>query len=365
MNRTALSQSVRRYRHPVAVIGVVLVVVAWITSGVLTREPPRPAPEREPRPTAVTVTEQSAQPVEHLLVLQGRVEPDVRVRVRAETAGQVAEWYRERGAVVSAGDELARLRMDDREAKRRQAVARVRGRENDFEAVQRLHRAGHVSRTELEAAEAELEAARAELEAVELDIRNTRITAPVAGVVNQRLAERGDFVSRGDPVAEIVDNDPLVAVVQVAQHQIARVRAGQPGRIRFLDGRGAEGEVRFVSAVAEPGTRTFRVEVEVPNPDGALPSGLSAGVEIPTDKVAAHKVSPAVISLDDAGRVGVKTVDPDERVAFHPVAVVRTAADGVWVTGLPDPARIITVGQGFVSAGEPVRAQTGRTAEAP
>ncbi len=360
-----LRERLRGLGRLAAVAGVLALVVIWIASGVLTREPPQPAPEREPTPTAVTVVEQRAEPVERILVLQGRVEPDVRVQVRAETAGQVAEWFRERGGAVAEGDELARLRMDDREARRRQAVARVRGRESEFEGVRELHEDGLASRTELEAAEAELEAARAELEAVELDIRNTRITAPVAGLVNQRLAERGDFVSRGDPVAEIVDNDPLVAVVQVAQHQIGRLRTGQPGRIRFLDGRRAEGEVRFVSAVAEIGTRTFRVEVEVPNPGGELPSGLSAGVEIPTDEVAAHKVSPAVIGLDDAGRVGVKTVDDDNRVAFHPVEVVRTAADGVWVTGLPERSRIITVGQGFVSAGEPVRPHPERAAEAP
>ncbi len=345
----------RRYGRPAAVAGVILVVVAWIASGVLTREPARQPEDRDPQPMAVAVVEREAEPVERLLALQGQVEPDVRVIVRAETAGQVAEWQVSRGATVTAQDELASLRMDDREARRRQAIARERGLESDYDAKRQLFEEGHIPRTELEALEAELEAARAEREAVELDIRNTRIRAPVSGVVNQRLAERGEFVARGDPVAEIVDNDPLVAVVQVPQHQIARVRPGQEARIRFLDGRRAGGEVRFVSTVAEPGTRTFRVEVEIPNPDGALPSGISAGVEIPTEEVKAHKLSPAVVGLDDAGRVGVKTVDDNDRVVFHPVSVIRADPDGVWVTGLPERVRVITVGHGFVTAGEHVR----------
>ncbi|WP_018863812.1 efflux RND transporter periplasmic adaptor subunit [Thioalkalivibrio sp. ARh3] len=340
-------------------LGVLVLVILWIASGMLGREVDDAPPAVDRQPLAVAVTELEAEPVERLLVLQGRVEPDLRVMVRAETAGQVAEWEVARGARVAADEPLARLRMDDREARRRQAIARLRGAESEYEAAQRLHDQGHVSRTQLEAREAEREAARAELEAIELDIRNTRIVAPVAGVVNQRLAERGDFVARGDPVAEIVDNDPLLAVVHVPQHQIGRVEPGQAARIRFLDGRRAEGEVRFVSRVAEVGTQTFRVEVEVPNADEALPSGISAGVEIPTETVAAHKLSPAWMGLDDNGRVGVKTVDDEDRVVFHAVEVIRAATDGVWVTGLPERAQVITIGHGFVTPGETVRPRPG------
>ena len=338
-------------------LGVVVLVVAWIASGMIGREADEAPEATDPRPMSVAVTELAAEPVERLLVLQGRVEPDQRVMVRAETAGQVAEWAVARGATVVEGDLLVQLRMDDREARRRQAIARLRGAESEYEAAHRLHEQGHVSRTQLEAREAEREAARAELQAIELDIRNTRITAPVAGVVNQRLADRGEFVGRGDPVAELVDNDPLLAVVHVPQHQIGRVESGQRARIRFLDGRRAEGEVRFVARVAEPGTQTFRVEIAVPNPDSALPSGISAGVEIPTETVVAHKLSPAWMGLDDDGRVGAKTVDDAGRVVFHGVEVIRAAADGVWVTGLPERARVITIGQGFVTAGEQVQAQ--------
>ncbi len=350
-------QGLRAQSRLFIALGILILVVVWIVSGMLGRETEEAPRASDPQPMAVAVTALTAEPVERLLVLQGRVEPDLRVMVRAETAGQVAEWAVARGARVAGGDELANLRMDDREARRRQAIARLRGAESEYEAAQRLHDQGHVSRTQLEAREAEREAARAELEAVELDIRNTRIVAPVAGIVNQRLADRGDFVSRGDPVAEVVDNDPLLAVVHVPQHQIGRVEPGQPARIRFLDRRRAEGEVRFVSRVAESGTQTFRVEIAVPNPDEALPSGISAGVEIPTAVVQAHKLSPAWMGLDDAGRVGVKTVDAADRVVFHAVEVIRAAADGVWVTGLPEQARVITIGHGFVTDGERVRPQ--------
>ncbi len=338
-----------------AVAGIILLAVVWIASGVLTREPPEPIEAPEWAPMRVLVEHRMAESVEQVLILQGRIEPDLRVMVRVETAGQLERWAVVAGTVVEPGDELAILAMDDREARRRQAIARLRGRQSEFQATQRLVEDQHVPEIDLEVAEAELEAARAELEAIELEIRQTRIRAPIPGVLEQRLAERGEFLSIGDPAAEVISNDPLLAVVQVPQHQIGRVSLGLPARIRLADGRRVEGVVRFVGSVAAPETRTFRVEIEVPNPDRALPSGISARVEIPTDTVLAHRVSPATVSLDQAGRVGVKTVDADNRVEFHVIEVVRTEPEGVWVTGPPERMRLITVGQGFVMAGEAVR----------
>lgn len=352
----------RRSRRLLAVAGLALAAIVWILSGVVTRDAPVPATAHEPEPMAVAVETRQAEDIEQVLVLQGQVEPHMRTTVRAETAGQLAEWLLPLGADVRPGDVIAQLRMDDREARRQQAIANLRDKEAERAATRRLVEQGASPRIQLEASEAAVAAAEAQLRAIELEIDNTRIQAPVEGVINQRIAERGDFVSVGGGVAEIVDNDPLLGVVQVPQHQIERVERGQVARLRFLDGRGAEGEVTFVASVAQPGTRTFRVEITVPNPDLGFPSGISAGVEIPTREVRAHRVSPALISLDDAGRVGVKTVDDDDRVAFHPVQVVRTAPDGVWVTGLPDVARLITVGQGFVATGQRVRPRAADTA---
>lgn len=354
----SVTSVVRRHSRLLGVILLALLAIAWIASGVLTRTPPELADSTGAEPVTVAVEARRAERVERIVSLQGDIEPHQRIRVRAETAGQVAEWDVALGAEVDKGERLARLRMDDREARRQEAIARLRDRQSERDATARLVADGAAPPLRLDAREAEVAAARARLEAVELDIQNTRIRSPIAGTLNERIAEQGDFVSVGAAVAEVIDNDPLVGVVQVPQHQIERIETGQRARLRFLDGRRAEGRVQFVSRVARPGTRTFRVEVEVANPDGALPSGISAEVEIPTRAVDAHKISAAAISLDDAGRIGAKTVNADDRVVFHPIEVVRTAPDGVWVTGLPDRIRLITVGQDFVSAGERVRPRT-------
>ena len=116
----------------------------------------------------------------------------------------------------------------------------------------------------------------------------------------------------------------------------------------------AEAELRYIASEADPVTRTFKVEFEIPNPDGALVSGISAALNIPVRFVSAFRLSPAQLSLSNSDRLGIKIVNEQDQVEFLPVQVIRSSADGVWISGLPDGARIITVGQGFVQAGDKV-----------
>lgn len=337
-------------------VGVLVLVVAWIGSGVILREERADEPETEPveRRTTVAVRLSEAQPVERLLVLQGDLQPEQVVRVRAQTNGEIEAWHVPLGAVVEPGDELARLDLDERLSQRRQAQARLNVAEHQLRATRQLVEEGYEPEIRLESAQAELEAAQADLTAIEEEINRTRIRSPIPGRVDQRIALQGDFVSIGGEVARIVNNDPLRAIVQVPQHSIDRVEVGLQARVNIFGHGLVEGRVTFVSSLADPATRTFRVEVKVPNPDQRLPAGTSAEVVIPTETVPAHKVSPAIIGLDDEGRVGVKTVDGENRVQFHVIAFVRAERDGVWVGGLPEQARIITVGHGFVRPGEVV-----------
>ena len=124
----------------------------------------------------------------------------------------------------------------------------------------------------------------------------------------------------------------------------------------MVTGRVAEAELRYVASEADPVTRTFKVEFEIPNPDGSLVSGITASLTIPVRFVSAFQLSPALLSLDRSARLGIKIVNQQNRVEFLPVSVIRSSADGVWIAGLPEGTRIITVGQGFVVPGTMVDA---------
>jgi multidrug efflux system membrane fusion protein len=267
----------------------------------------------------------------------------------------VAEVVAAEGSRVGDGELLVRLAMDDRRARLREAEALVAQRQSELAAAEQLGESGYQARVRVEEAEAALAAARARLAAIREDIGHTEVRAPFAGYLEERRAEAGDFLTTGSPVATVADLDPLVVSVRVAQQRIGQLGEGTEAEIRLADGRSLTGTVRYLARTADADTRTFRVEVAVPNPDAAVRAGLSAEVRIPLGQVSAHFLSPALLTLDDDGRLGVKAVTADDRVAFHPVELVRAEADGVWVTGLPESARLITVGQGFARAGERVR----------
>jgi multidrug efflux system membrane fusion protein len=335
---------------------VVVVIAAWMASGYIGAGGAAATARREPPPvplTTVQVRESVAQTVVRRLESQGEAIADRAVELRAETTGRVVEVLAERGAVVSEGDPIVRLSMEDRQARLERAQAVLAQREADYEAARRLGNQGLQAQTLVSEAYAALQTARAELAAIEEEIADTVIRAPFDGVINARAVEVGDYLSPGDPVGEIVDLDPLRVVIHVAQQDIHRLEPGIAAEVRFTGGTEREGEVTFIARAGDRDTHTFRVEVAVPNPD-ALPSGLSATVTLPLEKVEAHFLSPAVLALDESGVLGAKAVNEDGRVVFHPVEMVRADLDGVWVTGLPERLQLVTIGQGYVRAGEPV-----------
>ena len=130
---------------------------------------------------------------------------------------------------------------------------------------------------------------------------------------------------------------------------------GDLAEVRLVTGAEIGGTVRFVSRTANPATRTFRVEIEVDNPEGVIVEGMTATLRLALGRVMAHRVSPAVLTLSDDGVLGVKAVDAEGVVHFHPASLVSESQDGVWLGDLPERLNLITVGQEFVRTGERVR----------
>jgi multidrug efflux system membrane fusion protein len=305
-----------------------------------------------------------ARAVTRHIVAQGQVEPNREVTVRAETAGRVAEIVADEGQPVSAKDVLVRLEMDDRQAQLKKAQALLQERRKAYERVKQLGDKGYQAQRMIDEGFSALRAAEAELAEIQLQIANTKIRAPFAGILESRQVEVGDYVAVNGDIATIVDNDPLVVTTQIAQQSISDIKLGDSALLSFATGQKLDGTVRFIAPRAETATRTFRVEIEVPNPDSRIPSGTSAEARIPTGEVIAHFISPALLSLDATGQIGIKTVSNAGVVEFHPTTIVLAEAQGIWVSGLPEQARIITVGQGFVRPGEAVSvvAQTDKQA---
>jgi len=206
----------------------------------------------------------------------------------------------------------------------------------------------------LEAARAGVRSAEAARAAAEREIELLTITAPFSGLLDTDSAELGSLLQPGSLCATLLDLDPIMLVGFVSETQVARVKVGAPARARLASGDEAAGKVTFVARSADPVTRTFRVEAAAPNPDLSLRDGQSAEITIATAGANAHLLPQSALTLDDAGRLGVRIVDADTRARFVAVSLVRDTPEGVWVTGLPERADVITIGQEYVTDGVPV-----------
>ncbi len=347
----------RRSKWLAALLFVAL--VAWMGSGYLlpgSSGDEAAAPGRDAAPEAVSVAVRAsrAESVTTVFVAEGEGVPERDTQVRAETSGSVAEVPVRKGADVRAGDVIARIAPAQREADLARAEEELARARRDYENAETLLERGVATVDRVAETRAALAAAEAQLASAREALRDTAIRAPFDGRLEALTVESGEFVQAGGAVARVVDLDPLTVTVRVPQQILAGVQTDQAAEVRFITGETRPGTVSFVAAAADAETRTFAAEIEVENADGAIPAGLSARVRVPTGEVEAHFLSPAILSLDPDGRLGVKVVEEDDRVAFHPVEIVRAETDGVWVSGLPAEARIITVGQGFVNAGEKV-----------
>jgi len=103
-------------------------------------------------------------------------------------------------------------------------------------------------------------------------------------------------------------------------------------------------------------TRTFRVEIAVPNPGLDVRDGQTVEIVIASDGANAHLVPQSALTLNDDGVLGIRVVDSENQALFQPITLVRDTADGVWISDLPDEADIIVIGQEYVVDGVPVRA---------
>lgn len=335
--------------------GLAGLMLVWVLSGFLRGidQETETNPESE---TLFQIKARSslAQSYQPIIKVSGRTEAERVVSVRAEVDGVVEGIPIEEGAFVQAGDSLCKLAVEDRQQQLTQAEAAVGKAQLDYDGAKKLKSGGYQSESAIASAKASLAAAQADLARARLDLANLNIRAPFAGIVEAREAEVGDLIQRGSPCASLIDLDPLVVAGQVAEADIGQLSVGQDVQVTLVSGATVKGNIGFVGRRSDPVTRTFRIEVKVPNPDMSLLAGVTADLKVESKSVNAHLISPSLLSLDDRGRVAIRIVDDSDKVRLIAVKLIGDDTAGVWVTGLPEQVRVITVGQEYVFEGQEV-----------
>ena len=349
------SGNTKRSRSWLISAGIVGVVALWLLSGQFGGDAEQDHSVQtavaDTTRNAVRVRTQSAEEVMRTIVVNGKTAPARIVNLAAETDGRIEHVGAERGASLERGNLIVRLDKRDRSARLAQAQATLKQREVEYEARLRLESESYVSEAQLQEAVALLETARAEVTRAELDLGYMSIRAPFAGALQARSVEVGDFVSRGDPIATYVDNRRIIVSANLSEFDARFVNVDDAAEATLATGETVRGRIRYVAPVADEATRTFEVELEVDNAGGKLRAGGTAELRIPAEAVFAHRISPSLLTLDDAGNVGVKIINDLGQVEFVVADIALSSNDGVWLAGLPETATIITVGQGYVASG--------------
>ncbi len=348
----------------ITAVGLVAAAALWLLSGhLLPHEPTesraalQPVEAAAPKPFRVTVVDTNVASHSRKLLLSGRTEADRRVTVFARTNGVLAELRVQRGSHVKGGDVIAVLSDDAREAQVLQAQALLEQRKIELEAKRRLIALNAMPRLELSNLEALHKAAEAAVAIAEAERERGLIRAPFDGVVTEH-SEVGTsaFAFAGKEIAQIVSLDPMLAVVEVSERRVANIKVGDMAEVRLVAGQSTTGRIRYVSKSAIQATRTYRVEIEMRNPDGAIPDGITAEVTIPLAPTPATRVPRSALIFSSAGDLGVRTVAKDGTVGFVRTTVVEDDQNYMWLGGVPDGARVIVQGQDFVREGLRVEA---------
>ena len=238
------------------------------------------------------------------------LEADHETDVVAKTGGVLLRIDAEEGMSVRAGEVLAEL--DDAQARLAlaEADATLKKLQSNFSRSQELWQRKLISQKDYDQLRYDLAAQRAIYEQKQLALSWTRITAPIGGVISRRMVKRGNLIQTNQALFHIVDMSPLLAVLNVPERELGRLKAGQPVRLAVdVLGRHAfTGRVLRIAPVVDAASGTFRVTCEFDHDDGVLRPGMFARIDIVYDQRRSALVIPRSAVVDDDGHSAVFVV---------------------------------------------------------
>jgi multidrug efflux system membrane fusion protein len=354
--------------HRIAALVVLIVAGAWVLTGQFSavgsqeaQAAQKPMPAATPSdaardlPTVAVIT-----PVyrahSQAITISGATAPDKATALAARTSGIIEALPVQKGARIARGALVVRIEGPEFAANVTTAEALLAQRRHELSVAEKLNKSGNTSDTALTAARSSMAAAEAQLSQARAAADRLTLVAPFNGVVGDVPVELGEWVQTGTPVARLLALDPIVVKAEVSETDIGLIHVGSKAEVRLIDGRRLQGQVRFVAAEASSKTRTFPVEVALPNPDGKIPAGMTAELTLFAPAVQAVQVRRSVITLSGDGTLGVRAVGSDDVVKFIPVKLIDDTPDGLIITGVPQGLRVIVSGQDMVKDGARVNA---------
>ena len=320
-------------------------------------------PEDRARTINVEVIQVEPQSFTHFVRVVGTVEAERDVTVSAEEGGVVEALLARKGATVRPGQALLKIDDDVLQAQLEQAASQASLAAETWERQQRLWEQEHVG-TEMAYLQAKYnaETARAQAKVLSERVERTTVRAPVSGILDDRNVEIGSMVAPGAPVVRILDVDTVKIVGGVPERFAADIERGSDVTVEVeaLGGRVYTGAIDFVGSAVDGDNRTFRIEVDVPNPGMGIKPGMVADVKIARRTLDSALVVPrnAVLRRETGYVVFVAepTGEGTYRAAARPVVPGATRDDSVVIDeGLEPGDRVVVIGQQTLAHGDVLR----------
>jgi len=351
--------------HKLAAVVVLVGFAAWVGTGVFSSvgsasvdNKPKGAEVEQPKPpvrTVAVVTPPRAT-YARAIRISGLTEADKRAVLATRVAGVIAELPVKQGQHVKAGDLVLMLAAEEKISAVDNAKQLLVQRQAELEAALRLMKTGNLPKLQLDTARSNLTLAQSQLEAMQAELDRNEVKAPFDGIIDRVPVELGSAVMQGGEVATILSLDPIVARGEVSESDLGYLKIGDKANVRLVSGQIVDGTVRYISRDASSATRTFRIEVAIPNADGALPAGMTAEISLSAQPTDAVMLPRSVVTLGDKGDLGIRAVDKNNKVVFYPIDLVDDSPKGLVLGGIPKDARIIVQGQDLVTEGDTVNA---------
>lgn len=312
--------------------------------------------------TSVNVQVVTAQDLEERFSLPGTLVAWEDLTLAAEIAGLVDWVGPDEGETLTAGQKILTIDSVGQEANLERTKVDAEVKRKAMQRLASLVAENLVSRQEYDNSVTTYEASRQDLELARIALQKSKVSSPVAGVLDARLVERGEYLKAGDPVALVVQVDRLKALIDVPEKDVRYFHVGEEvlvvqAQIDTGEEISSPGQLIHLAYKADPQTRTYRGKIEVDNRDRQLRPGMIVRIEALRRELKAAIAIPlyAVVELD--GRK-VVFVEAQGKARLRPVQIGHVIGDqAVILDGLDRDELLIVKGQQLLTDGAAVKVE--------
>ena len=339
---------------PVLLIMIALVplLVACGNGGPSVGAMPEPAATRIP----VEVAEVRQGTIMAFYSATATLESDGEARIVPRITGRVVEILAEEGDRVRAGQVLARIDDDRLRLELARAEADLSRLRQDLARQREMHQRNLIATEIFERLQYEVQAQQAQVDLVSLELSYTEITAPIDGVVSERMVRAGNMVNSSDTVFIVTAMEPLQAILNVPERELARLQAGQLARLQVdaLPGEMFTGRVARISPVVDSASGTFRVTIALDEHGQRLRPGMFGRFHIVYDRRDEAVLVPVAAVMNEDGRQSVFVVEDGEAQRRSIRVGHRNNGELEVREGLEPGERVVVIGQASLRSGAQV-----------